>query len=572
MLRLSLLSAWAQLQISSTEQRYLEAIVQPYIAKLTPLWLSSLQDFAKLRFEPDISNSLGVVNNGQNLNELYAALNRETLLHFYQDIWLNLIDAIAILVDKDSDLVFDALDNRQSSFTKSPDQAGLAGKDISFREEPVAFFFILYGLAFEALVTQSRENESQTLKILQALRKILRPSVSGNAIYQDAVFDETMDILHRLALTEGLGIQNALVDITRGLALDHRAAETGNERDEKLSDDIDQLFELTRVMMLVLVGLIPMLDQSSNHQSVPLGDEAVALVGAALEALVDVAEVFPSVIKSDLHACILHTFCAILASGACQKPVVPQAFPILKRFLQSITSTGQPRETARLSRGFLAQLLKILKHAQRRETDYALSCAKNSLLAITIVLTSVGDNLLANEPLIVQALEELLECLHDVGLAKVAANCLRLLLYTNPKAPSDEAVFRHLFPRLIHFLTDAFGEDPENARVVIAHIMASTMKTVQPESRPTLCAMIVPVLLKRAALEGPNIHKETATRLLEVAGADHTAFRGLVGQMRGEQRKLLEYLLKSERGQGRQESVDSDEVDLKPSIALRMDF
>jgi len=573
MLRLSLLSAWAQLQISSREQRYLEAIVQPYVAKLTPLWLSSLQDFARLKFEPDISSSLGGTGTGQNLNELYAALNRETLLHFYQDIWLNLIDAIAILVDKDSDFVFDALDNRQSGLIKDSGKSQPVGKDISFREEPVAFFFILYGLAFEALVTQGRDNPTQTLKILQALQKILRPAVSGSAVYQDTVFDETMDILDRLALTEGLGIQNALVEITRGLALDHQAAKAGTEREEKLSDDIEQLFELTRVMILILAGMIPALDHSSNQQSWSLGGEAVALIRTAMEALVDVAEVFPSVIKSDLYACILNTFCSILASGAFQSTVVPQTFPTFKRFLQSITSSGSKSyDVERLIRGCLWQFLKILTYAQRRETESALPCAKNTLLAITILLTSVGSTLPANEELISQALEEILGCLPDVGLATVAANCLRSLLFTALKSPSDEAAFRFLFPRLLHFLIDTSVDDPENVRAVISHMLASAVKAVPSDLRPALCAMVIPTLLKRAALQGPTIHEETATRLLEVAGADQAAFRILVGQMGGEQREFLETLLRSQRVQHRQDQADSEEADVKPSISLRMDF
>ena len=421
-------------------------------------------------------------------------------------------------------------------------------------------------------MTQSRDNQSQTLKILQALQKILRPAVSGNAIYQDTVFDETMDTLHRLALTEGLGIQNALVEITRGLAIDHQTAKAGIERDEKLSDDIDQLFDLTRVTILVLAGLIPTLDQSSSRPSRSLGEEAVALVRTALEALVDVAEVFPSVIKSDLYACIIHTFCSILASGACQATVVPQAFPTFKRFLQTIASSSKSRDAERLSRGCLWQFLRVLMRAQRRENEFSLSCAKNTLLAITIVLTTIGASLPANEPLVDQALGELLDCLHDVGLGRVAANCLRSLLSTHPKSVSDEAVFRHLFPRLVHFLIDTSVEDPENVRVVMAHSVALTIKTVPPESRPALCAMIVPVLLKRAALDGPEVHREIAMRLVEVASVDQAAFRGVVAQMHGKQREFLENILKSEHGQGRPENVDYDEDDVKPSIALRMDF
>ena len=77
---MALFSAWARLQVASVEQEYLIAVVQPYLAKLTPLWLSSLEEFARLRFEPDISGSLGTAPAGAELDEVYAALNRETLL------------------------------------------------------------------------------------------------------------------------------------------------------------------------------------------------------------------------------------------------------------------------------------------------------------------------------------------------------------------------------------------------------------------------------------------------------------------------------------------------------------
>ena len=79
MVKMAVLSAWAELQVASTEQEYLVEVVRPYVAKLTPLWLSSLQDFAKLRFEPDISSSMGI-NPDDSLDTIYAALNRQTLL------------------------------------------------------------------------------------------------------------------------------------------------------------------------------------------------------------------------------------------------------------------------------------------------------------------------------------------------------------------------------------------------------------------------------------------------------------------------------------------------------------
>lgn len=80
MIRMAVLSAWAELQVASREQTYLVKVMEPYITKLTPLWLSSLQEFARLRFEPDISNSVGPARTDESLDTTYAALNRQTLL------------------------------------------------------------------------------------------------------------------------------------------------------------------------------------------------------------------------------------------------------------------------------------------------------------------------------------------------------------------------------------------------------------------------------------------------------------------------------------------------------------
>jgi HEAT repeat-containing protein 5 len=79
MIKMAVLSAWAELQVASTEQKYLVEVVKPHVADLTPMWLSSLQEFARLRFEPDITNSMGA-NADDGLDTVYAALNRQTLL------------------------------------------------------------------------------------------------------------------------------------------------------------------------------------------------------------------------------------------------------------------------------------------------------------------------------------------------------------------------------------------------------------------------------------------------------------------------------------------------------------
>jgi len=58
MVRLAVLSAWAELQIQSTQWTYLVEIVEPRVPVLVFLWLETLKSFAKLQFEPDITDGI----------------------------------------------------------------------------------------------------------------------------------------------------------------------------------------------------------------------------------------------------------------------------------------------------------------------------------------------------------------------------------------------------------------------------------------------------------------------------------------------------------------------------------
>jgi len=250
---------------------------------------------------------------------------------FYQDSWLKLVDAIASLIEQDSQFVFDALDGKASS--RDVNGNGIT-HDINYRDEPVAFFFVLFGIAFEALVgrpgVDSLATKEQTLEILLALKKILHPSVCGHAIYQEAIFSETMDLFDRLVLTEGLAVQSATTDIAKSLCVEHPTARSkSGAQGENLTEDIDQLFELTRLMVLVLARLLPnVVDKKTMGMNTNrlflllnvavltssylvrhhLSEEAANLVRISLDALVHAAEVFPAVIRMDLYASILHIF------------------------------------------------------------------------------------------------------------------------------------------------------------------------------------------------------------------------------------------------------------------------
>ncbi|KAB5558698.1 armadillo-type protein [Coniochaeta sp. 2T2.1] len=583
MVKMSVFAAWADLQVASSEQKYLLEVLKPHIGTLTPLWLESLREFARLRFEPDISMTLGPPSLSGSLDTVYAALNRETLLKFYQDSWLKLVDAIASLIEQDSEFVFDALDGKES---QGPATNGHSkGADINYRDEPVAFFFVLFGIAFEALAAKPGQTDSlatseQTLEILRALKKILHPSVSGHAIYREAIFSEAMDLLDRLVLTEGLDVQGVIVEIARALCVAHPAARKREDENGELSEDIEQLFELTRIIVLVLSGLLPNLTEANQQPRHQMTEEAILLVRTSLNALVDAAEVFPSIIKTDLHACIIHIFSTILATPSCQDIVVPQSLATLKRFITTITKTakrtsdGEPSPTDVQLQGCLRRFLSIYLNAQKREASTSLACVKNSLMAVTILFTGGNNQLSANDPLVARFLEELVDCLTDRMTARISANCIRSLLLTPHPTPADATIARHLLPRLLSFIINTDPEDPEHARSLVSQTLTFYIATLPKDRVPVGMALVVPALLARAAseeeaAEEEQVEKETSARLLELAGVDQVAFRGVVAGMSEEQKGFMEGVIRAgaRRGGGKTEEEGG-----RPAIALRMDF
>jgi HEAT repeat-containing protein 5 len=139
----------------------------------------------------------------------------------YNPCWLQIIHALATLIELESEHVFVALD---SHGTEGRDGNDIAAES-NYRDEPVAFFFIIYGLCFQTLLRMMNKDESEAKRtipsVLDAFRKFLRPSISGNAMYKGFVFAETTDLLDRLVLMESSDVQLTVIHIAASLAKYH---------------------------------------------------------------------------------------------------------------------------------------------------------------------------------------------------------------------------------------------------------------------------------------------------------------------------------------------------------------
>lgn len=154
----------------------------------------------------------------------------------------------------------------------------------------------------------------------------------------------------------------------------------------------------------------------------------------------------------------------------------------------------------------------------------------------------------------------------------MAANCIRSLLLHPSPSPADHSIARYLFPRLISFVTNTEPEDPEGARALVARTLAQYVAASRARL-PAGMAVMVPALLSRAAGEGgEEAYPDTKATLLELAAADQTCFKAVVGGLSEGQKSLLESVIRGghKAGGGGADRADRDQG--QPTIALKMDF
>jgi HEAT repeat-containing protein 5 len=147
-------------------------------------------------------------------------------------------------------------------------------------------------------------------------------------------------------------------------------------------------------------------------------------------------------------------------------------------------------------------------------------------------------------------------------------------LLHSPKTPADQTIARYLLPRLISFVTNTETEDPEKARGLIAHALTTFVISLKQPQLGVGMSLVLPTLLSRAnGEENPGgVYPEISARLLELAGADQAAFRGVVAGMTEGQRAFMEGVIKAGRARSAEQQKNADGEDKEPTIALRMNF
>lgn len=583
MLRIAILSLWAELQISSVSpgKEYLVDVVGPYVPTLVPLWISALRDFAKLRFEPEQSSGLSSGSSlSGSIDQMYAALSRTSVLPIYQESWLQLVDAIASLIEKDNQLVFEILDEKERAATEENKEEG-----IKYSNEPAAFFFVLFGLCFEALVRPQQSTESR-LKVLNALQRILHPSVSGSAVYKDVVFAETVDVLDRIVLTGNVQEQLAVVQIASSLCLNHPSGvrQESEDSEDHITEGIEQLFELFRVVMLSLTNIFPFLADSDKPIPRHVTEDAahLTLIRSCLDNLVSMIGVFPNIIKVDLYSCLLYVFGRLLEDEQCQRNIVPYSLGVQKKLLTMMVNTHSISKDASsvIEQAVIMSVCHIISLLKAADLSApGLTKRKNCLLSCVVVLTASSDIIHSNTGFLHDLGRLLIENMNISELSTVTAECTRTLLASSVNNNVGRVIAEDVIPSLVSIATQQPQDEEESEKKptmqskLVNDILVGFTKSLRGmEKIVSGLSLTLPTLIQfigdRTCSLSPEERLDyVRERLMELASFDSAAFKKVVQEGLSQwQRTLLERVL---RGDGETASQTDSNSESGTHIQLK---
>ncbi|KAJ9479387.1 AP-1 accessory protein LAA1 [Pseudozyma hubeiensis] len=589
MLKIAVFTAWAELQTASATQSYLVDVVKPHVPRIVPYWIACLREYAKIRSDPEMDAGGAADGPGPSINasldSQYAGLAREVVLPYHERSWYMILQAVTGLLHDSDARALAAMDGETAPATTASNATAN-----NARSEPCLFFFVLYGLAFEALATRSSSSaeslhESTVMRIsLRAMTSLSRPQVAGSALLQDTLFSELCNLWYRLVMTEPPAVQVSVLETIGGMAAsygklllsadDQAAAEAGRLPNEA------KLSQCLRVVVCVLQNV------RTTRGSV---EEKTALLRVAYSALIGIVGLYPKALQEDLFAVGFYTYAEMLKDETSEQDLVSPSLGALKDLCERSAKSVKPNSDVlqRAIHGFLSQALQHVEDLRTRDGRIALNKTKNSLLATVVVLTSIPVNVKVSQAvaehacyLIVQKVlqfeeevEQSMQTSQEVGagvqeVGLTAVNCARTVVLASSRGNAALLYcVGQLLPGLIEFVCRAgpvvVGSGAKvgtsGAMVVLKGAVEDVIKTFagliavlpnEGEFRAKALAIVLPTLV---VLLSPNavteLHTFTVRQLITLAGQHAAAFKEATASLDAERRALLESAIRAQLGQ-----------------------
>ncbi|KAI9318532.1 armadillo-type protein [Dichotomocladium elegans] len=609
MVKLAVLNAWAELQVASQKQDYLRQVLQPNLPALSPLWLRSLQDYARIRLESDI---IALTNSAEGIqttstggiDSMYSAATKQVVLPYYRRSWLKIMEAAASLMESGSPSMSEAL-------AKNPDA------EQTDPNRPSNLFSILFGLCIESLsrISSSSSGRSDVVTMaicLKALKTFVQPSLAGQQFLPKAVFLELMNVFDRLIQTEGYRVQLIIIEIIQRLTKSYGSTylcdDLESEFDVERTFDPDafpstaKIYYILRLLINVFLQNVPSLGnkRTTTRSGNKDKQQAATVLGLCLDELGLLISVVPESYKVDLLAITFYVFTALLEDNKFETLLAPRVLLTLKTLIPSYEASFGPKETQSLSRVTCAMLHSLIDDLYTKDE----TSIKSKLLASVLIFTGFPQaNLQDSEgrSLFLEAIKQGLTS-GNKEVSVTAHQCMRMIAVMPEKKPNSAAAaslskigLNALVPVVVeHLLSYAKlpGCQPTRAEESLS-LLEEDMTTLEAlvtsvaedREKLLLLGVVLPTLvtLLDPADEGV-IHKATMAYVLRLATNMPQVFRDTVSQLPEDVRTKLESSVRQSLLSGQQQQQQqqqrqqqeqqrhANEDTRQPTIHLKTDF
>lgn len=128
---------------------------------------------------------------------------------YYAKSWAIILQAVASAMQMQDKYILSVIHGQEAGDLVVPNN----------NSEPAAFFFVIYGLVYEALASATdtssvpSQHQSAVLGSLQTLKSLVKPEYAGKAIMEPTIFDEFISVCYRIAMTETASVQTHLIEV-----------------------------------------------------------------------------------------------------------------------------------------------------------------------------------------------------------------------------------------------------------------------------------------------------------------------------------------------------------------------
>ncbi|XDT10138.1 Hypothetical protein J6892_02637 [Nakaseomyces glabratus] len=493
-IELGILNAWADIVQTAyvNEDKELISFSKEYWPILVPLWIVSLREYIMIKYEEEKK---------QVTKETMSQSGSVNKKQLYDSVWLNFIQGISCVMEHDLSVVLKSLDENE-----------LEG-----------FTYILVIQCFEEIV-RNIDNSLVKLDVLRVLSCILKCPLPLDFIFEEDLNTEITDILSRLVTTGSLQEKTFLIEILDSLMKKYISI---NDTHELFLSGIDKMYELLRLIMLIIKDLLPFVQHTvseTTNSGKELNSMEVNLLRKTFKVLEQNIPSFDAIFKLDLYACLLFVIGRIFLSDS-NEALVPVILPLLKSIITDLVKSNEQK------------MLDIFYFSL--EEQLVNSITSESSMATYLLMITNGYNSIAESTLDTIA-DHLIVGLKDENSIDLTAHAIRSILKQSNSLPACSYLTRKLLPLMYNDVVKG-SINSVSANIIISLVVYFATTISKDEKTSFSKSVSIAILFIIAHAKSFPNHKDIAIRELNrIVSLEPTIVKEIIASLNDDQKAALD--------------------------------